>query len=69
MCRHCPKAAGLRMAARGSTSTAFPSTRRNPVGVFIHALAMTTNTPEMAPLNATSTPEARWARGGTRSHP
>lgn len=35
MCRVCWKAEGLRMAAMGSTSRSWPSTRANPAGVFI----------------------------------
>lgn len=38
-------------------STGLPSTRRKPVGAFIHALAMTTKMPESAPLRATIAPE------------
>ena len=61
--------AGFSIAARGETSTGLPSTRVKPAGLFIHALAVTTKTPERIPPMATSTPEARWRRGETRSQP
>ncbi len=62
-------AAGLAMAAMGCTSTGCPSTIRNPAGVFIQALAMTTKMPERTPEKATIAPAARWVRGGIRFHP
>jgi hypothetical protein len=65
----CWKALGFRIAAIGSTFVITPSTTSKPAGVFIHAFAMTTKTPDAAPLTATRTPLARWARGGRRSHP
>jgi hypothetical protein len=49
--------------------TGLPSINRNPVGVFIHALAMTTKIAEAAPLKATSAPAAKCARGETRPQP
>ena len=62
-------AAGFSMAAMGSISTARPSTQRKPVGAFIHALAMTTKTPDSMPLTATAQPAARCARREMRSQP
>ena len=56
MCSASLSAAGFRIAAIGSMSTARPATIANPVGVFIHPLAMTTNTPDIMP--ATATPDA-----------
>src|SRR5207245_505944 len=69
MCTACGRAAGFAIAASGSTFTARPATSSNPVGVFIHALAITTKMPDRPPLTATSTPAARWARREIRSHP
>ena len=69
MCRVSVKAAGLRMAANGSMSTARPSTQRKPVGVFIHAFAITTKMPDRTPERATSTPASQCRTRGTRSHP
>ena len=63
----CGNAAGFSMAAMGSISTARPSTQRMPVGAFIHALAMTTKTPDSMPL--TAQPAARCARREMRSQP
>jgi hypothetical protein len=69
MCSASVGAAALFMAFQGSTSTAWPSTMRKPLGVFIQPLARTTKIPETAPLSATSTPAAQCARGGTWSQP
>ena len=69
MCRTCAPEAGFIIAASGFTSTTRPSTRRKPAGVFIHALAVTTNIPEHAPLTATMTPAKRWAARLARVHP
>ena len=69
MCSACGNAAGLAMAATGSTFTARPSTSWKPVGAFIHAFAITTKIPEAAPLSATATPAPRCARAEMRSHP
>ncbi len=69
MCSACGNAAGVPIAAIGSMSANLPSTSVKPVGVFIHALAMTTKTPEAAPLTATRMPATRCARGETLSHP
>ena len=69
MCSVCGKAAGFRIAAIGSIWVNEPASIVNPVGVFIHAFAITTKTPEAAPLTATSTPASRCMRGGTRSQP
>ena len=55
-------AAGLRIAAIGSMPTGFPSSMVNPVGVFIHAFAITTKIPESAPLRATTIPAHRCFR-------
>ncbi len=65
----CDSAAAFPMAARGFTAVTRPATKVKPAGAFIHALAMTTNTPEAAPLTATATPAPRWARGEIRSQP
>ena len=62
-------AAAFAIAASGRMFVIRPSTTSNPAGAFIHALAMTTNTPDSAPLTATSTPAERCARGLTRSQP
>ncbi len=62
-------AAGVRIAATTSTSVILPPTIRKPAGVFIQALAITTNTAEAAPLAATISPAAMWARRPMRSQP
>ena len=69
MCSVCDTAAALAIAAIGSTFTACPFTSSNPVGAFIQAFAMTTNTPDAVPLTATATPAQRCARDEIRSHP
>lgn len=61
--------AGLNMAAHGSMSMSAPAFRVNPVGVFIQALAATTNTAEDTPLRSTPTPAARCSLGGTFFQP
>jgi hypothetical protein len=53
----------------GSMSVIRPSTSSNPVGEFIHALAITTKIPEAAPLTATRMPAHRCARGEIRVQP
>ena len=60
---------GLSIPAIGSTLAMAPSTTSNPAGAFIQALAITTKTPEAAPLAATMMPANRWARDEIRSHP
>ena len=69
MCKRSARAAGLNIAAIGSTSTGRPSSIRKPAGVFIQALVVTTKTAETAPLAATMTPENQCASGGMRSQP
>ena len=69
MCSVWEKAAAFAIAAKGLTSIAFPSTRRKPAGVFIHALAMTTKMPDMTPLTATTRPANKCAPRLTRSQP
>ena len=69
MCSVSLRAAGLRIAAMGSTFTARPATRSKPAGVFIHALAMTTKIPDAVPLRATVTPASQCVHGDTRSQP
>ena len=59
----------LAIAASGSMSTARPSTMRNPTGVFIQALAMTTNTADRAPLTATTIPANKCIDGVTILRP
>src|SRR5690242_3505611 len=60
----------LNAAAIGSTSTRCPAaSRRNPLGEFIHALAMTTKTELRAPLTATGIPVSQWAMGVSRFQP
>jgi hypothetical protein len=66
MCTTCGPAASLNIAATGSTFTISPLTSSNPAGAFIHAFAHTTKAPLRAPLTATTTPAAKWARGGMR---
>ena len=61
--------AGFSIAATGSTSATRPPTSRKPAGAFIHALAVTTKTPEAMPLAATSTPASQWAPGEMRCQP
>ena len=70
MCSACWNVDGLNMP--GDRIDAARSVRRShvsPVGVFIHALTITTNTADAAPLTATITPAARCARGEIRSQP
>ena len=52
MCSDCWNQALLNMAAMGSTSTTWPSTMRNPAGLFIQALAEMTKMAEAVPLMA-----------------
>ena len=52
MCSDCWNQALLNMAAMGSTSTTWPSTMRNPAGLFIQALAEMTKMAESVPLMA-----------------
>ena len=52
MCSDCWNQALLNMAATGSTSTTWPSTMRNPAGLFIQALAEMTKMAEAVPLMA-----------------
>ncbi len=61
--------AGLAMAASGETSAGLPAMSVNPAGLFIQALAATTNTPERIPPTATMHPAARCSRGETFSQP
>ena len=65
----CCRAAGLSMAAIGSILVTRPSTISNPVGAFIQALAVTTNTPESMPLIATTIPASQCTTAGIRSQP
>ncbi len=69
MCSVCWNAIGLAIAATGSMFVRRPFARSNPVGAFIHALAITTKIPESVPLTATRMPDARCARGEIRFHP
>lgn len=39
---------------------------RRPTGVFIHALAQTTNAPDAVPQMSTPTPASQWARKGMK---
>src|SRR5688500_10478098 len=66
MCSVWENAAGLAMAANGRTSVGCPSIIVKPVGVFIHAFAMTTKMPDSTPLRATMMTDARCARGARR---
>ena len=69
MCNVCWNAAGFSMAAMGSTFVTWPPMSSKPAGEFIHALAVTTKTPEAVPLTATATPDQMCARGEIRSQP
>ena len=69
MCSVCGNAAGVIIAATGSMLVNLPSTSVKPRGVFIHAFAITTKMPEIAPLTATTIPEATCARAEMRSQP
>jgi hypothetical protein len=69
MCSVCCNADGFNIARMGSIAMTRPPSRSRPAGVFIHEFAITTKTPESAPLTATRMPAARCARDETRSHP
>jgi hypothetical protein len=69
MCRHWGPDASLSIAAKGRISVNRPSTSVKPAGAFIHAFAVTTNSPEAVPLTSTAAPAQKCARGGTRSQP
>src|SRR5688572_7339790 len=69
MCSDCWNQALLNMAATGSTSTTWPSTMRNPAGLFIQALAEMTKMAEAVPLMAIGNAGSQCARGERRSQP
>ena len=69
MCSDCWNQALLNMAAMGSTSTTWPSTMRNPAGLFIQALAEMTKMAEAVPLMAIGNAVSQCARGERRSQP
>ena len=56
-------------ALHGSTSTARPSSSRNPDGLFIHALTAITNSEPVKPAITTGMPHSRCSRGDMRSQP
>ena len=53
----------------GCTAVTRQQTPPLPAGAFIHAFAVTTNTPDAAPHKATIQPASQCERGGTRSQP
>jgi hypothetical protein len=69
MCTTWCGAAGATSGAIGSAETTTPFSSTNPTGVFIHALAVVTNSADAMPDTATGTPVHQCARGGSRSHP
>ena len=70
MCAAIRGMASLKMTAQGSTSTTSPDESRvNPDGVFIHALAATTETLPRMPVSTTGTPVQKCAHGFSRRHP
>src|SRR5207302_11457030 len=60
---------GLKIACSGCTSVTRPPTRRKPLGLFIQALAVTTNHADAAPLTVSGTAHTQCARGDSRSQP
>src|SRR5260370_3207873 len=60
---------GLKAAARGSTRMIRPPDAWKPVGEFIQAFVITTNTDEAAPEMAIGIEQSQWASGRRLSHP
>jgi len=69
MCTTWCGVAGAKNGASGSADTTRPPASTKPTGVFIHALAVVTNSAEAMPATATGTPVHQCRRGDIRSQP